>query len=95
MSAIDRFRDLHAAGTFVMPNPWDIGSARLLEHLGFLALATTSSGHAGSLGRLDQHVRRDELVAHAEAVAQCGRRAAERRRRGTASPTSPAAWRAR
>jgi 2-methylisocitrate lyase-like PEP mutase family enzyme len=69
MSALDRFRDLHAAGTFVMPNAWDIGSARLLEQLGFVALATTSSGHAGSLGRLDQHVSRDELVAHAEALA--------------------------
>ena len=69
MSAIDRFRDLHVAGTFVMPNAWDIGSARLLEQLGFVALATTSSGHAGSLGRLDQHVSRDELVAHAEALA--------------------------
>ena len=69
MSAIDRFRDLHVAGTFVMPNAWDIGSARLLEQLGFVALATTSSGHAGSLGRLDQHVSRDELVAHAETLA--------------------------
>ena len=69
MSAVDRFRELHASGLFVMPNPWDIGSARLLVHVGFPALATTSSGHAGSLGRLDQHVSRDELVAHAEAMA--------------------------
>ena len=69
MSAVDRFRELHASGLFVMPNPWDIGSARLLVHVGFPALATTSSGHAGSLGRLDQHVSRDELVAHAEAIA--------------------------
>ena len=69
MAAVDQFRRLHVSGTFVMPNPWDIGSARLLEHLGFPALATTSSGHAASLGRLDQRVRRDELLAHAEAIA--------------------------
>jgi 2-methylisocitrate lyase-like PEP mutase family enzyme len=65
----DRFRQLHADGLFVMPNPWDIGSARLLAWLGFPALATTSSGHAATLGRLDQHVARDELLAHASAVA--------------------------
>lgn len=61
---IEGFRELHAAGTFVIPNPWDVPSARLLEHLGFRALATTSSGFAASLGRGDQHVTRDELVAH-------------------------------
>jgi 2-methylisocitrate lyase-like PEP mutase family enzyme len=66
-----RFRDLHAAGapTFVIPNPWDVGSARILEARGFAALATTSSGFAATLGRHDQHVTRDELVAHVEAVA--------------------------
>jgi 2-methylisocitrate lyase-like PEP mutase family enzyme len=64
-----QFRALHASGTFVMPNPWDVGSARLLASLGFPALATTSSGHAATLGRSDQHVTRDELLAHAEAVA--------------------------
>lgn len=69
MSVMRQFRDLHATGMFVMPNPWDIGSARLLQQLGFPALATTSSGHAASLGRLDQHVTRDELLAHAEAIA--------------------------
>ena len=47
-----------------MPNPWDAGSARLLQQAGFAALATTSSGHAASLGKLDQHVTLDELVAH-------------------------------
>jgi 2-methylisocitrate lyase-like PEP mutase family enzyme len=47
-----------------MPNPWDVGSARLLEHLGFEALATTSAGSAWSLGKLDQRVTRDELAAH-------------------------------
>lgn len=64
-----RFRDLHRDGTFVMPNPWDIGSAQLLAGLGFLALATTSSGHAATLGRKDQQVTRDELVAHAGALS--------------------------
>jgi len=47
-----------------MPNPWDIGSAKLLAHVGAVSLATTSSGHAGSNGRLDQNVQRDELLAH-------------------------------
>jgi 2-methylisocitrate lyase-like PEP mutase family enzyme len=59
-----RFAELHAVGTFVMPNPWDVGSARLLESLGFPALATTSSGYAASLGRLDQQLTLDELLAH-------------------------------
>lgn len=62
--ARDAFRRLHERGTFVIPNPWDAGSARLLEHLGFPALATTSSGFAASLGRRDQAVDRDELVEH-------------------------------
>ena len=64
-----RFRDLHRDGTFVMPNPWDIGSAQLLAGLGFPALATTSGGHAATLGRKDQQVTRDELVAHADALS--------------------------
>ncbi len=59
-----RFAELHAVGTFVMPNPWDVGSARLLESLGFPALATTSSGYAASIGRLDQQLTFDELLAH-------------------------------
>jgi 2-methylisocitrate lyase-like PEP mutase family enzyme len=64
-----RFRELHARERlFVMPNPWDAGSARLLESLGFEALATTSSGFAASLGRLDQHISRDELVSHVRAL---------------------------
>ena len=65
-----RFRELHGrAGLFVMPNPWDVGSARLLGSLGFEALATTSAGFAWALGKLDGQVTRDELVAHVEAVA--------------------------
>ena len=65
-----RFRELHAREQlFVMPNPWDVGSARLLESCGFEALATTSAGFAWSLGRLDQSVSRDELVAHVARLA--------------------------
>lgn len=69
MDARSRFHELHArTQLFVMPNPWDVGSARLLESLGFEALATTSSGFAASLGRLDQQVSREELVAHVAAL---------------------------
>jgi 2-methylisocitrate lyase-like PEP mutase family enzyme len=65
-----RFRELHAgARLFVMPNPWDAGSARLLAARGFEALATTSAGFAWSLGRLDQRVSRGELVAHVAALS--------------------------
>jgi 2-methylisocitrate lyase-like PEP mutase family enzyme len=60
-----RFRELHEREQlFVMPNPWDAGSARILAAAGFDALATTSAGFAWSLGKLDQHVTRDELVLH-------------------------------
>jgi methylisocitrate lyase len=65
-----RFRALHERDRlFVMPNPWDVGSARLLEHAGFEALATTSAGFAWSLGTLDHRVTRDELVTHVAALA--------------------------
>lgn len=65
-----RFHALHQReGIFVMPNPWDVGSARLLAHAGFEALATTSAGLAWALGKLDGQVTRDELVAHVAAVA--------------------------
>jgi len=64
----ERFRALHGAGLFLMPNAWDVGSARLLASLGFQALATTSSGHAAALGRPDQSVTRDELLTHVEAL---------------------------
>ena len=65
----DRFRELHQSGCFVIPNPWDIGSARLLVHLGFPALATTSSGFAWTLGRRDNHVTLDEALAHLRAMS--------------------------
>jgi 2-methylisocitrate lyase-like PEP mutase family enzyme len=77
MSVADRrarFHELHAReGMFIMPNPWDAGSARLLESLGFEALATTSAGYAWLLGKDDHEVTRDELVAHvAELAAAVG-----------------------
>lgn len=58
------FRALHTAGCFVIPNPWDIGSARYLQHLGFKALATTSSGAAWSAGKPDGGLSLDETLAH-------------------------------
>lgn len=59
-----RFRALHEGAPFVIPNPWDAGSARVLAALGFQALATTSSGFAFTLGRLDGEATLDEMVAH-------------------------------
>jgi methylisocitrate lyase len=67
---IDRFRRLHEAGCFVIPNPWDIGSARLLAQMGFPALATTSSGHAWSRGRPDNRVPLEETFAHFQAISR-------------------------
>jgi methylisocitrate lyase len=64
------FRDLHASGCFVIPNPWDVGSARTLARLGFKALATTSSGFAWTLGRPDNAVTLDEVLAHLRAIAE-------------------------
>ena len=65
----ERFRSLHVPGRpLVMPNPWDAGSAKLLESQGFQALATTSSGFAATLGRLDGSVTREEAIAHAATI---------------------------
>jgi 2-methylisocitrate lyase-like PEP mutase family enzyme len=64
------FRRLHQAGCFVIPNPWDIGSARLLVRLGFPALATTSSGFAWSMGRPDNGVSLTQALAHYRAIAE-------------------------
>ena len=72
MTPTDRCREfhrLHQSGCFVLPNPWDIGSARLLAQLGFSALATTSSGFAWSLGRSDNHVSLDETLTHLRSIA--------------------------
>ena len=63
------FRQLHQSGCFVIPNPWDLGSARLLARLGFPALATTSSGFAWSLGRSDHRVSLEEALAQLRSIA--------------------------
>src|SRR5947209_17865888 len=63
-----QFQALHAGAAFVIPNPWDAGSARVLAALGFKALATTSSGFAFTLGRLDGGVTLDEVVEHVAAL---------------------------
>jgi 2-methylisocitrate lyase-like PEP mutase family enzyme len=63
------FAELHAGEPFIIPNPWDAGSARMLEALGFKALATTSSGFAFTLGRLDGHATLDEVMAHVGSLA--------------------------
>ncbi len=74
MTAADRraaFRALHERDRiFLMPNAWDVGSARLLATLGFEALATTSQGFAWAIGKVDQTVTRDELVAHVAELAE-------------------------
>ena len=73
MAALDdrarTFHKLHASGYFVMPNPWDAGSARALEQMGFKALATTSAGFAWTLGRADNQVRLDEALEHLRVIA--------------------------
>ncbi|MDE2284462.1 MAG: isocitrate lyase/phosphoenolpyruvate mutase family protein [Hyphomicrobiales bacterium] len=63
------FRRLHEAGCFVIPNPWNVGTARYLEGLGFPALATTSSGHAHSLGMPDGGLQLDDVLAHYREMA--------------------------
>jgi 2-methylisocitrate lyase-like PEP mutase family enzyme len=63
------FRRLHESGCFVMPNPWDLGSARVLAQLGFPALATTSAGFAWSVGRPDNGVPLEEALAHLRSIA--------------------------
>lgn len=67
---IAEFHRLHSAGCFVMPNPWDAGSARALEQLGFPALATTSAGLAWTLGRADNQITLDDLLTHLRVVVQ-------------------------
>jgi len=66
-----RFRALHdGPGAFIMPNPWDVGSARILAGLGFQALATSSAASASALGRRDGRLRRDEALAHARSIVE-------------------------
>jgi 2-methylisocitrate lyase-like PEP mutase family enzyme len=64
------FRKLHEAGCFVLPNPWDLGSVRRLERLGFAALATTSSGAAWAVGREDGELSLDEVLRHMSAMCE-------------------------
>ena len=66
---VEEFRRLHSSGCFVMVNPWDLGSARALEQLGFKALATTSAGFAWTLGRPDTHATRDQVLEHLRLVS--------------------------
>src|SRR5579859_5760354 len=64
------FRELHQRSqAFIIPNPWDIGTARLLAHMGFEALATTSMGYAFSLGQRDNTLSREQTLANAAAIA--------------------------
>jgi 2-methylisocitrate lyase-like PEP mutase family enzyme len=63
------FHKLHESSCFVIPNPWDVGSARYLEHLGFKALASTSAGFAWSQGRPDNRVSLESLLAHLKSLA--------------------------
>src|SRR4029450_873119 len=69
-SATARFRAMHESGCFVLPNPWDIGTAIYLEHLGFEALASTSAGFAFSRGKRDGGVPRDEMLAHIREIVE-------------------------
>ena len=63
------FRALHQQGCFVLPNPWDVGSARLFQHMGFAALASTSSGYAWTTGRPDYAVTLDDVLGHLQAIS--------------------------
>lgn len=65
----EAFRRLHVSGCFVMPNPWDVGTARALQGMGFPALATTSAGFAWSLGRPDGGITRDDALGHLRSIA--------------------------
>src|ERR1700688_5077988 len=62
------FRKLHEAGCFVLPNPWDVGSAKALQHLGFQAIASTSAGFAWSIGKADNRVTLEDVLQHLTAL---------------------------
>src|SRR5579863_7282279 len=64
------FRKMHETGCFALPNPWDVGSARALQHLGFKAIASTSAGFAWSIGRSDNRVTVEDVLQHLAAL--CG-----------------------
>jgi 2-methylisocitrate lyase-like PEP mutase family enzyme len=65
-----KFRELHDSGCFAIPNPWDIGTAKYLQHLGFKAMATTSAGFAFSRGLSDGAVKRDDMLAHIKELVE-------------------------
>src|SRR5262245_2599766 len=69
-SAAAKFRAMHESGCFVLPNPWDVGTAIYLERLGFKALAPTSAGFAFSRGKPDGNVSRDEMLAHIHEIVE-------------------------
>src|SRR6267378_4494627 len=69
LPAATKFRALHQSGCFVLPNPWDVGTAIYLEHLDFKALATTSAGFAFSRGKPDSAVSLDEMLRHVGEIA--------------------------
>src|SRR4051794_16998384 len=62
------FKTLHEQGCFVLPNPWDVGSARALQNIGFKAIASTSAGYAWSIGRPDNHVTLEQVLEHLTAL---------------------------
>jgi 2-methylisocitrate lyase-like PEP mutase family enzyme len=68
--AVQKFRALHESGCFVLPNPWDAGTAKYLHHLGFKALASTSAGFAFTRGKADGEVPRDEMLAHIREIVR-------------------------
>ncbi len=70
LSVVTKFRAMHESGCFVLPNPWDIGTAIYLERLGFKALATTSAGVAFSRGKHDGGVPRDQMLAHIREIVE-------------------------
>jgi len=70
---IGEFHRLHSSGCFVMPNPWDVGSARALEQMGFKALATTSAGLAWTLGRADSQVTLEQALDHLRLISDAVR----------------------
>jgi 2-methylisocitrate lyase-like PEP mutase family enzyme len=88
------FRALHEGpGAFVIPNPYDVGTARILAGLGFQALATTSAGCAFGLGRREGAMTRDETLAHARAIVEATPLPGSRRTSRTALATLPRPWR--
>src|ERR1700688_1136991 len=62
------FRKMHESGCFVLPNPWDVGSAKALQHMGFKAIASTSAGFAWTIGKADNRITLDEVCTHLTAL---------------------------